>query len=607
MEKFGSENGFDSWLLRTQAAWKRKLDTFSVKTAKPRFDQWMRWVSLQPTLRRLYGNSFLPAHDYGRGGRGWRDLWQDILALLLMESRDVSESLFEYFAGVRIDGSNATIIGNAPGEFKADRNDIPRVWMDHGAWPLLTTGLYIDQTGDLAFLLREQTYFKDHFISRTKDTDPAWDPSQGTCLQTQVGKPYHGTILEHLLIQHLTPFFNVGEHNNILLEGADWNDGMDMASERGESIAFSALYAGNLRALAQWVEALASLGITQIALASEILPLLDSLTSPIDYNVVAAKRSLLSAFYKRCSHKISGEKVSVQTDLLVKDLIGKSEWLTAHIRSGAYIHNKEGFRWFNSYYDNDGQPVEGDHPSGVRMILTGQVFTLMAGVANDQQVQEILKAVDKYLWDPSVGGYRLNTDFDDVMLNLGRAFGFAFGHKENGAMFSHMSIMFAYALYQRGLVHAGNKVLNTIYEHCQDFPTSRMYPGIPEYINPKGRGMYPWLTGSASWYLLTLVTEVFGVRGECGDLLLIPKLVRSQFDSTGMATMTTLFAGKLVTVTYQNPERLDFGQYQVDAVFIDGQDYTDLIQAGIARLPRESIENALGSPIHIQVRLANRS
>ena len=59
--------------------------------------------------------------------------------------------------------------------------------MDHGAWPLLTTRLYIDQTGDLAFLLREQTYFKDHLISRSKEIDPDWEPEQGTCLRTDSG------------------------------------------------------------------------------------------------------------------------------------------------------------------------------------------------------------------------------------------------------------------------------------------------------------------------------------------------------------------------------------------------------------------------------------
>ena len=53
------------------------------------------------------------------------------------------------YSGVRIDGTNATIIGSQQGEFIADRNGISRVWMDHAVWPFMTTKLYLDQTGDL--------------------------------------------------------------------------------------------------------------------------------------------------------------------------------------------------------------------------------------------------------------------------------------------------------------------------------------------------------------------------------------------------------------------------------------------------------------------------
>lgn len=80
----------------------------------------------RPFLRRLFGNSFVPYHDYGRGGRGWRDLWQDCLALLMLEPEPVHDLLFSSFVGVRMDGSNATIIGSRPGEFMADRNNIPQ-------------------------------------------------------------------------------------------------------------------------------------------------------------------------------------------------------------------------------------------------------------------------------------------------------------------------------------------------------------------------------------------------------------------------------------------------------------------------------------------------
>ena len=98
---------------------------------------------------------------------------------------------YDNFAGVRIDGSNATIVGRQPGEFKADRTNIPRVWMDRGAWPLLTVKLYLDQTGDLGFLLREQTYFKDHVAHRCRQVDADWRPDQGTVVRTAAGDPHH--------------------------------------------------------------------------------------------------------------------------------------------------------------------------------------------------------------------------------------------------------------------------------------------------------------------------------------------------------------------------------------------------------------------------------
>jgi cellobiose phosphorylase len=570
IERYGSAAKFEQALRDTQAYWSQKLATLNFHTNDARFNQWLKWVALQPILRRSAGNSWLPYHDYGRGGRGWRDLWQDILALLMTETGDVSALLFGNFAGVRFDGSNATIIGSAPGEFKADRNNIPRVWMDHGAWPLLTTKLYIDQTGDLAFLLREQAYFKDRLIYRTQQRDEAWQAEQGTQQMTASGDMYRGTVLEHLLLQHLTPFFNVGEHNIIRLEGADWNDGLDMARTRGESAAFTALYASNFKQLSELVLALGKLGVTDVELAAELLPLLDTLHHAIDYNSIAAKHERLNAYFESVRHTVSGQRVRVSLIDLASDLRRKAEWLTQHLRAQEWITNADGVAWFNGYYDDDGQRVEGDHANGVRMTLTGQVFTLMGGIATDEQARDIVRAADRYLYEAKMGGYRLNTDFGAVLLNLGRCFGFAFGHKENGAMFSHMAVMYANALYQRGFVMEGFKVLNELYQHCQNFEVSRMYPGLPEYISARGRGLYPYLTGSASWYLLTLITEVFGVSGTLGDLTLTPKLVAAQFDAQGRCGLQTLFAGRALDVTYHNPLRLEYGAYQIKSVALNG-------------------------------------
>lgn len=566
--EYGNAARFDTWLEKTKAAWQSKINLLQIHSGEPRFDSWLLWVKLQPVLRRLFGNSFLPYHDYGRGGRGWRDLWQDILALLMMERGDVSHMLWDNFGGVRFDGSNATIIGTLPGEFKADRNNIARVWMDHGVWPLLTTGFYIDQSGDLEFLLRSQVYFKDRLAARAQQADESWATDQGTQLLTAKGEPYQGTILEHLIVQTLVPFFNVGEHNTIRLEGADWNDAMDMASQRGESVAFTSMYTGNLRRLSAWALEL-NKTIKETEIAAELLPLLDRLGKPVDYDSPASKQALLADYFKNCRHALSGQKIHISLPDLARDLAAKADWLCDHLRRQEWLINSAGYGWFNSYYDNQGRRVEGDSLTGVRMILTGQVFALMGGVANSGQALEIVRSVDRYLYDVTVGGYRLNTDFGEVVPHMGRAFGFAYGHKENGAMFSHMAVMYANALYQRGLVAQGYKVLDGIYRHCQDFGRSRIYPGLPEYISDRGRGMYTYLTGSASWYLLTLVTEVYGVKGHLGDLILEPKLVAAQFDDKGRAILITRFADRELEVVYRNPDKLECGAYHITAAHLD--------------------------------------
>ena len=85
-------------LQKTQNYWQKKVNV-KYYTGNQDFDNYMRWVSFQPILRRIYGCSFLPHHDYGKGGRGWRDLWQDCLALLLMNPSGVRQMILDNYGG----------------------------------------------------------------------------------------------------------------------------------------------------------------------------------------------------------------------------------------------------------------------------------------------------------------------------------------------------------------------------------------------------------------------------------------------------------------------------------------------------------------------------
>lgn len=489
-KRFNSQKKIDASLSLNKAFWSKKISSISLSTYDKDFDRWMKWVTLQPTLRKIFGCSFLPDFDYGRGGRGWRDLWQDCLTLILINPRGVRATLINNFGGVRIDGSNATIIGKRQGEFIPDRNNISRIWMDHGLWPFMTLNLYINQTGDTEILFKKAPYFESKKID---------------------------TILNHILLEHKRPFSKIGKHGNFLLEGGDWNDSLDMAKENGESVAFTSAYAGNLIDLSDLLE-------------------------KINY-----KKEIIKGIRQRARRII--------------ERIRKNEWITV----------KSGYSFFNGYYDNLGKRVEGDYKNNVRMTLTGQVFPIMSGVALDSHIKQIYRSAKKYLWDRNLRGFRLNTDFGQIYPELGRAFSFAYGEKENGSFFSHMNVMFAYALYKRNFVREGFEVLDSIYKMCMNTKLSKIYPGLPEYFNSDGRGMYHYLTGSASWLVLTMVTQVFGIRGEMGNLLISPKLVKEQFGKSKKISIDTHFAGRKIKVNYSNPNKLDYGEYKVNKISINGR------------------------------------
>jgi len=133
-----------------------------------------------------------------------------------------------------------------------------------------------------------------------------------------------------------------------------------------------------------------------------------------------------------------------------------------------------------------------------------------------------------------------------------------------------MTTMYGNALYKQGFVKEGHKAINTLYKQSCDFEVSRIYPGIPEYFSDRGRGMYNYLTGAASWLMMTVITQVFGVRGEMGDLLFDPKLLKEQFDAEGNATLTLQFAGKNFRIQYHNAEGLDFDAYKVGTITVNG-------------------------------------
>jgi cellobiose phosphorylase len=569
--KYSKVSSVDETLQNTLDFWNEKLNSVEISTGNNHFDNWVKWIEYQVKCRQIFGNSFLPDYGYGRGGRGWRDLWQDLLSIFLVDPISAHEEIVNCFKGIRVDGSNATIIGEKPGEFKADRNNIPRTWSDHGAWPVFVLNFYLNQTGDFSILDKEITYWKDKFVERSKKIDNKFQMAQGHFQRQSNGATYTASILEHLIIQQLTSFYNVNNKNVLLLEGADWNDTYDMARENGGSVCFYNFYANNFLVLSAILKELKKNGSTHITLLEEVTMLLDNLPGQqkVDYQSPEVKRAHLKNYFESVEHTVSGKKTSLLIDDIVADLEAKSLHISNHILENEIVTTNEGDRFFNGHYDNLENKIGGEKEDGVMMDLTSQVIPIICNITDKAMSAEVYESVKKILKDDNSPGIRLTSEFKNIDLNIGRITGFVYGHKEHGSKWVQQNIMLAYGLYNQGLVAQGNEIMQEVYEIANQTETAKIFPGIPSYFDNQNKGAYAYLTGSSSWFMLTLITQIFGIKGKYGALCIEPKLSIDYFNEEGISEISTIFSGRNINVVFVNKNHLDYGSYTIKDITVN--------------------------------------
>lgn len=114
--------------------------------------------------------------------------------------------------------------------------------------------------------------------------------------------------------------------------------------------------------------------------------------------------------------------------------------------------------------------------------------------------------------------------------------------------------------------------------------------------------MYPYLTGAASWLLLIVQTQAFGVRGRRGDLLLEPKPTYGQFDDLGNSEIECTAAGRRLNVRYENPAAADYGNYLLGEVICGEKSFT--VNGESFVIPRSELPQQ--SPAKITVTLVKK-
>lgn len=123
---------------------------------------------------------------------------------------------------------------------------------------------------------------------------------------------------------------------------------------KGESVAFTCAYAGNLKDIAYYLRKFESKdGICVIEVAKEMECLFRK--GEELYESPHKKQELLSEYTSLCSHNISGEKAVLKIGSICENLEEKADWLMKNIRENEWIKEDDNTGWFNGYYDNHGK------------------------------------------------------------------------------------------------------------------------------------------------------------------------------------------------------------------------------------------------------------
>ncbi|MEL6870984.1 MAG: NdvB protein, partial [Pseudomonadota bacterium] len=219
--------------------------------------------------------------------------------------------------------------------------------------------------------------------------------------------------------------------------------------------------------------------------------------------------------------------------------------------------------WFARGITDDGRTFGTIDDSEGSLFLNPQTWAIIAGIANDQQQQTLIDAIESRLTTP-YGVMLLAPSFTHMHEDIGRLTQKFPGTAENGSVYNHAAMFYVYALFQRRKSELAFAHLRRALPSL-DPDDLRQRGQLPVFIPNYYRGAYRehprtagrssqlFHTGAASWMYRIVIEQLFGLRG-CDDGLLIDPQLPAVWDS---ARIERTFRGAQFHVTYERCANLD--------------------------------------------------
>ncbi|MFC1453536.1 GH36-type glycosyl hydrolase domain-containing protein, partial [Verrucomicrobiota bacterium] len=179
-------------------------------------------------------------------------------------------------------------------------------------------------------------------------------------------------------------------------------------------------------------------------------------------------------------------------------------------------------QWFGVHRNKEG-----------RIYLNPQAWAFISGTVTDPiRLRQCIMSVHKHLMTPS-GPMMLAPAYTGMREEIGRLTLKAPGTYENGAVYCHAALFYAYGLFVVRQAEQAFHVLRLLLPGWKTHTLQRAQQ-LPVYIpncyrgrdagESAGRSSHEPNTGTSAWFYLTVVTRLLGVRAQFDGLRLDPQL-----------------------------------------------------------------------------------
>ncbi|MPM69885.1 Cyclic beta-(1,2)-glucan synthase NdvB [bioreactor metagenome] len=338
------------------------------------------------------------------------------------------------------------------------------------------------------------------------------------------------TLYEHCL-RSIQRGLSFGVHGLPLMDGGDWNDGMNTVGEKGlgESV---------------W------LGWFLSDVLDKFSPVCDAWGDYTLANTLReARKNLLKA-------------------------------MEEHAWDGG---------WYTRAYFDDGTALGSIHNVDCKIDSIAQSWSVLSGGAETNRSRKAMQSLEDYLVNRDEGLIKLLTPpFDKGKSEPGYIKGYVPGVRENGGQYTHAA---AWAIIAFAKLGGGDKAL-ALYDLINPIHHTSSYRGYAKYKTEPyalpadvyaawphmGRGGWSWYTGAAGWLYRAGLESILGIHKE-GDRLIINPCIPAGWQTYSVEYR---FDSATYHITVRNPNRVQTG---VTCITMDG-----VILSGAAALKDDEKE-----------------